>query len=110
MRELGPLVARPRAVNTPWLLAMPRRTYRLLLWALFVLVAGGCATRVIGLQSDSSFNYQSMATGGIAVGLLLRDLFFELLSGLFVHHPSTPRAFSMSRIARKSSRFMVCTP
>ncbi len=50
--------------------AIPFRAYRLLLWGLCVIVAGGCAgtTKVIGLQSDPSFTYQSLSTGRIAVG------------------------------------------
>ena len=51
-----------------WLLAIPRRAYRVLLWTLCVTVAGGCGTKVIGLRSDPSFTYQTLSAGGIAVG------------------------------------------
>lgn len=51
-----------------WLLAIPRRAYRVLLWTLCVTVAGGCGTNVIGLRSDPSFTYQTLSAGGIAVG------------------------------------------
>ncbi len=61
---------RTSQATPPWLLAIPRRAYRVLLWGLCVIVAGGCAgtTKVIGLQSDPSFTYQSLSTGRIAVG------------------------------------------
>ena len=46
----------------------PRCAYRLLLWALVVLVTDGCGTRVTGLQSDPSFTYQNLSRDGIAIG------------------------------------------
>ncbi len=60
--------APPHAVIPPlWSLAILPRAYRLLLWALFVIVAGGCAT-VKRLRIDPSFTYQSLSTGGVVVG------------------------------------------
>ncbi len=62
--------ARTSQATPLWLLAIPFRAYRLLLWGLCVIVAGGCGgtTKVIGLWSDPSFTYQSLSTGRIAVG------------------------------------------
>ena len=62
--------ARTSQATPLWLLAIPFRAYRLLLWGLCVIVAAGCGgtTKVIGLWSDPSFTYQSLSTGRIAVG------------------------------------------